>query len=59
MSQTSFDYISTNFLTILMVSMVLESPKKEILINTSHILRQSILAKLLSKSVGNHHGTTY
>jgi len=58
-SQTSFGHISINSLTILMVSMAMESPKKDLLIDASHILRQSILAKILSRSTGNHYITVY
>jgi len=59
MSQTSFGHISINSSTIFMVSMATESPQKELSINASHILRQSILAKILSRSTGNHHVTVY
>jgi len=44
---------------ILMVSIALESLWKDLLIYTSHILGQLVLAELLSKSVDNHHSTTY
>jgi len=57
--QTSFGYISINSLMISMVLMVLESPWKDLPLDTSHVSRQSILAKLLSKSIDNYHGTTY
>ena len=59
LSQTSFGHISINSSTILMVSMVLESPYKDLLIDTSHVLRQSILDKILGRLTGNHHGTIY
>jgi len=39
--------------------MAMESPQKDILIDASHILTQSILVKLLGRSTGNHHGTIY
>jgi len=58
-SQTLFDHISINSLMILTVLMAMEGPQKDLLIDTSHVLRQSILAELLRKSVGNHHSTTY
>jgi len=44
---------------ILMVSMATESPWKELSIDTSHILKQSVLAKILGRSTGNHYGTVY
>jgi len=59
MSQTLFGHISINTSTISTVSMATKIPIKDLSINTSHVLRQSILAKLLSKSVGNYYGTTY
>jgi len=59
LSQTSFGHISINSLTILTVSKATESPKKDLLIDTSHISRRLILAKILSKSTGNHHVTVY
>jgi len=46
MSQTSFGHISINSLTILTVSMTTESPQKDLSINVSHVLRQSILANI-------------
>ena len=58
-SQTSFDHISINPSMILMVSMATESPQKDLLIDASHILRQSILAEILSRSTGNHYVTIY
>jgi len=58
-SQTSFGHISINSSTILTVSRSTESPQKDLLINASHILRQSIMAKILSRSTGNHHVTIY
>jgi len=59
MSQTSFGYISTNSLTILMVSMAMESPWKDLFIDTSHTLKRLVLAEILGRSTGNHHGTIY
>jgi len=37
----------------------LESPRKDLSIDASHVSRQSILAEISGKSVGNHHGTIY
>ena len=59
LSQTSFGHISINSSLILMVSMATESPWKDLSINTSHVSRQSIMAKILDRSTGNHHGTIY
>jgi len=42
-----------------MVLMAMESPWKDLLIDTSYILKQSVLAKILGKSTGNHYGTVY
>jgi len=42
-----------------MVSMAMESPQKDLSINASHVSRQSILAKILSRSIGNYHVTIY
>jgi len=53
MSQTSFSHILINssmFFTILTTP---KSSYKDLLINTSHVSRRSILAKLLRKSVDN------
>ena len=58
-SQTSFSHISINSSLILTVSMATESPWKELLIDTSHVLRWSILAEILGRSTGNHYGTIY
>jgi len=58
-SQTSFGHISTDSLTILTVSMATESTWKDLLIDTSHASKQSVLAKILGRSTGNHHGTIY
>jgi len=59
LSQTSFSHISTNSSTILMVSMAAESPWKDLSIDTSHASKQSVLAKILDRSTGNHYGTVY
>ena len=59
MSQTSFGHISTDSLTILTVLMATESPWKDLLIGTSHALKWSVLAEILGRSTGNHHGTIY
>jgi len=59
MSQTSFGHISINSLTIIMVLMATESPQRDLLINASHISRQSVLVKILSRSTGNYHVTVY
>ena len=58
-SQTSFGHISINSLMILMILMATENPQKHLSINASHISRQSILAKILGRLTGNHHGTVY
>jgi len=39
--------------------MALESPQKDLLINTSYILRQLVMVKILSRSTGNYHVTIY
>jgi len=57
--QTSFSHISTNSSTILTVSMATESPWKDLSIGTSHTSKQSVLAEILGRSTGNHHGTIY
>jgi len=44
---------------ILTVLMALEDPWKDLFIDTSHISKRSVLAKLLSKLVDNYYGTTY
>ena len=58
-SQTSFGHISTNSLMILTVSTATESPWKDLSIDTSHASKRSVLAKILGRSTGNHHGTIY
>jgi len=59
MSQTSFGYISINSLMIPIVSTAMESSQKDLLINTSHVSRQSILVEILGKSTGNYYSTIY
>jgi len=56
-SQTSFGYISINSSIILTVLIAMESPQKDLSI--SYVLRQSVLAKISDKSIGNHYGTIY
>ena len=59
LSQTSFGHISINSPLILTASMATESPWKDLSIGTSHVSRQSIMAEILGRSTGNHHGTVY
>jgi len=59
MSQTLFSHISINSSMILMVLKATESPQKDLSINASHVSRQSLLAKILSRSTGNYHVTIY
>jgi len=59
MSQTSFGHISINSSKIPTVLMATESPWKDLLIDTSHISRQSILAEILSRSTSNYYVTIY
>ena len=59
LSQTSFGHISTNSSTIPTVSTATESPWKNLLIGTSHTSKKSVLAEILGRSTGNHHGTIY
>ena len=59
LSQTLFGHISINSSTILTVSKATESPQKDLFINASHVLKQTILAKILSRSTGNLHVTVY
>ena len=42
-----------------MVLIAQDIPWKDLLIDASHVLKQSILAKILGKLVGNHYGTIY
>ena len=59
MLQTSFGHISINSSTILIVLIAPKSPQKDLSIDTSHILRHSIMAEILGRSIDNHHGTVY
>ena len=59
MSQTLFGHISINSSMILMVLIAKESPQKDLSINVSHVLRQSILAEILGRSTSNYHSTIY
>jgi len=59
MSQTLFSHISINSSMILTVSKAIESPQKDLLIDVSHVSRQLILAKILSRSTSNYHVTVY
>ena len=59
LSQTSFGHISIKSPSILTVSMATESPWKDLLISTSHVSRQSVMAEILGRSTGNHYGTVY
>jgi len=59
LSQTSFGHISINSSTILTVLMATESPWKDLLIDTSYVSKQSVLAEILGRSTSNHHGTVY
>jgi len=59
MSQTLFGHISINSLKIPTVLMATESPWKDLLIDTSHISRQLILAEILSRSTSNYYVTIY
>jgi len=59
MLQTSFGHISINSSTILMVSKTMEISQGDLLIDASHVSRQSILAEILSRSTSNHYITIY
>jgi len=59
LSQISFSHISINSSTILTVLMATKSPWIDFLINTSHISKWSILAKILGRSTGNYYSTIY
>ena len=39
--------------------MATESPQKDLFIDASHILRQSVLAEISGRSTGNYYGTIY
>jgi len=56
-SQTSFSHISINSLTIHTVLMAPKSPWKDLSIDTSHVSKQSIMAKILGRSTGNIRAT--
>ena len=58
-SQTSFSYIFINSSTILIVSRAPKSPWKDLLINTSHVSKQSIVAEILGRSTSNYYSTVY
>ena len=45
--------------SILMVSMAMKSPWKDLLIGTSHVSRRSIMAEILGRSTSNYYGTVY
>ena len=36
-----------------------KSPLKDLSIDTSHVSKQSVMAEILGRSTGNHHGTIY
>jgi len=59
LSQTLFGHISINSLIILTILMTTRSPQKNLSIDASHVSRQSVLAKILSRLLGNHYGTIY
>ena len=59
LSQTPFGHISINSLMILMVSMTMESPLQDLSIDTSHVSKRLIMAKILGRSTGNYHSTVY
>ena len=44
---------------ILTVSTATESPWKDLSIDTSHISKQSVLAKILGRSTGNYYSIIY
>jgi len=58
-SQTSFSHISINSSTILMVLKATTSPQKDLLIDASHVSRQSIMAEISSRSTSNYYVTIY
>ena len=57
--QTSFGHISISSSTIPTVLMVPKSPWKDLSIDTSQVLKRSVMAEILDRSTGNHHGTVY
>jgi len=58
-SQTSFGHISISSLTIHTVLTAPKSPWKDLLINTSHVLKQLVTTKILDRSTDNYYGTIY
>jgi len=58
-SQTSFGHIFINSLTTHTILMAPKSPRKDLSIDTSHISKQLIMAEILGRLTGNHHGTVY
>ena len=54
-SQTSFSHISNNSHSLNSY----KKPSENLSIDTSHVLRQSVLAKILSRSTGNYYVTVY
>jgi len=44
---------------ILTVLTATESPWKNLSINTSNVLKQSVLVEILGRSTSNHYGTIY
>ena len=58
-SQTLFGHISISSLMIPTVSTAPKSPWKDLSIDTSHVSKQSVIAKILGRSTGNHYGTVY
>jgi len=50
--QTSFSHISINSLTIHTVLMAPKSPWKDLLIDTSYVSKQSMMAEILDRSTG-------
>jgi len=58
-SQTSFGHISINSSKILIVLMASKSPWKDLLIDTSHVSRQSMMTKISGRSTGNYYSIIY
>ena len=59
LSQTSFGYISIKSSTIPMVLIAPKSSWKDLSIDTSYVLKQSIVAEILGRSTGNYYSTVY
>jgi len=59
LSQTLFGHISINSSMILIVLKATKIPQKDLLIDASHVLRQLILAEILSRSTSNYYVTIY